>query len=834
MKHFFTSLFVLLFCTSGFLFSQVPLKNLNAAVKGQVTDSLTAEPVAYATLRISRSSDSGNVVKAFATDDKGRFNFDMTEAGDYQLEVHYVGKQTFSSQFKVEKNGTIDLGVLSMKEGEHAFSEVVVSAAKPLVMVDLDKITYNIEEDPDSKSNNVLEMLKKVPLVTVDGEENIQLKGSSNFKIYMNGKPSNMISSNPKEVLKSMPANTVKDIQIITDPGAKYDAEGVTGIINIVTQKQSSLGGYTASLRAGANTLGGFSGGAYLMMKYGKIGFTGNYNYYEYKSPSGGSYSERIDYVNSATRYLREDGTNKYDGSGQYGSGELSFELDTFNLINVAFNRYGGDGVSSSLMMVELRDQDDILQKNYRRDGSSTNEYGSTDFNVDYQRTFQTPDRLFTTSYRFSLSPSDWSNASTVSYLMNDGTPDEQQQQFSEASMKEHTFQVDYTTPFAKIHTLETGLKYILRLNGSNSGTSLFDPSTDIWNEVYSDIDEFEHRSGIASAYGSYSMKLKKWGVKAGLRYEGTDISAIYPLNTDLNFDVPYNHNLVPSATVTYQIKPMQNIRFGYNMRIMRPSISQLNPYVNSFNSNFVSYGNPDLKPVESHSINLNYGYYHPKFNINANASYNFANNSIERITTIDSNGVSNTTYDNIGENKRVNLSSYLSWNPTTKLRIFGNLWGNHVDIRANNNTGLSNNGFSGGLYGGGSYTLPWELRLSAFGGYFGPQISLQGKGSTYSFHNISLNKSFLDKKLDIRLTASNPFQKESRYANYQETTEYKLESVNYYAARQFELSVSYRFGEMKEQIKKTRRGITNDDLMSSGSGEGQQGGSSTGSTQGQ
>ena len=823
MKHFFLTFF-LVFAASTALFSQTSQK-LNVVIKGQMTDSITSEPIAYATLRITAADNPTNILKAIATDDKGRFNFTMNEVGEYKLEANYVGKEPFIANFKVDNNATVNLGVLPMKSNENTLSEVVVSAIKPLVKVDLDKITYNIEEDPDSKSNNVLEMLKKVPLVTVDGEENIQLKGSSSFKIYMNGKPSNMISSNPREVLKSMPANTIKDVEVITDPGAKYDAEGVTGIINIITKKDSSLGGYTATLRAGANSQGGFSGGAYLMFKYGKVGFTGNYNYYDYKRPSYISESHRTDYINPALRYLDEFGTSRYNGNGQYGSGELSFELDTFNLINISFNRYGGGGTSSTEMEIEMKNASENRVSNHRRSGSSTNKYGNAGINVDYQRTFNKPDRLFTVSYRFNLSPSDWSNNSTEADLMNITTPDKHQRQFSEAGLKEHTFQVDYTTPFAKIHTVETGVKYILRLNGSNSGTSVFNPLTSVWNDTFSDNDEFKHNSGIVSAYGSYSMKLKKWGLKAGMRYEGTDIKATYPLNTDMNFSIPYNHNLVPSATITYQIKPMQNIRLGYNMRIMRPSIGQLNPYINTFNSNFITYGNPDLRPVESHSINMNYGYFHQKFNINVNASYGFGNNSIEQVTTIDAEGISHTTYENIGENKRANLSSYFSWNPTSKIRLFGNLSGTHTDIRANNNTGLENAGFNIGAYSGGTYTFPWEIRLNAFGGYFGPNISLMGRTSSFNFHNMSLSKSFLDKKLDIRLAAFNPFQKEYTYKNYQETLAYKSESTSRYTNRRFEVSLSYRFGEMKEQIKKTKRGIANDDMMSSGGGEGGGGG---------
>ena len=150
-------------------------------------------------------------------------------------------------------------------------NEVRVVAQRPLVKVEVDKLTYSAKDDPDATTSSVLDLLRKVPLVTVDGEDNIRLKGSGNFKFYLNGKPSNMISGNPSQVLKGMPANSVKDIEVITDPGAKYDAEGVGGIINLVTERRAD-DGYTGSVGANGNTLGGYGGNAYLTTKYGKFG----------------------------------------------------------------------------------------------------------------------------------------------------------------------------------------------------------------------------------------------------------------------------------------------------------------------------------------------------------------------------------------------------------------------------------------------------------------------------------------------------------------------------------------------------------------------------------
>jgi outer membrane receptor protein involved in Fe transport len=672
-------------------------------------------------------------------------------------------------------------------------------------------------------------MLRKVPLVTVDGEDNINLKGSSNFKIYLNGKPSNMISSNPKDVLKSMPANVVKNVEVITDPGAKYDAEGVVGIINIVTQSQTKLGGYTATTRLGVSSRSGPEGGLYAMLKYGKVGFTGYFNYYRSKSPESETGSTRESYIDNTNKYLYQDGSYTYSGNGQYGSGEISYEIDTLNLINIGMNRYQWNGKNNLNGFARMENAAHESLYEYNNRNLSRNEQGSTGMNVDFQHTSPTvADRLFTLSYRLSLAPNDSRNENTISYPAGVTLPvyiDEGIiRQYTNAETKEHTFQADYTTPFQKIHTVEAGVKYIIRINESNSDyerelNGILDSGyLPYGQEKY--ITQFENRNDILAAYAGYSLRLDNWGFKPGLRYEYTHLSAQYPLDDAHNFDVDYS-NLVPSFTATYKISNMQNIRMGYNMRISRPGIGQLNPYVNNSNPNYISFGNPALDAVRSHSINMNYGYFNPKITLNMNLSYNFENNGIESVAfemeSADQKGVSASTYRNIGKNKRLNLSSYFNWSPTLKFRTFGNLFGTYADIKANNGSGMSNAGFYGQGFFGAQYKLPGDVWVSGFFGGGKMNVSLQQDGAYYAFHSLGLRKSFLKDRLTIQLNASNPLK--DRYSRTTKTwTEtYYQEAVNVWRQREVRVGVSYRFGEMKAQIKKAKRSIVNDDVIPSG-----------------
>lgn len=842
---------LIIFCLlmSSLVFSQSGTL-VNVQIKGVVTDSLTSETVPFATVKLLEKTNPKNLIKAVAADENGKFQLSMNKKGEYLLSVEYIGKNTVTKPVVVGDVKTVDMGTIYMDDSAHALSEVVISAQKPLVKVDLDKIVYSIEDDPESKTNNVLDMLKKVPMVTVDGEENIQLKGSTNFKIYLNGKPSNMISSSPKDVLRSMPANTIKDIQVITDPGAKYDAEGVSGIINIVTQSNSSMGGYTATVDARADAQGGFGGGVYASLKYGKIGFTGRYNYFEWKRPKGETSSSRESFIDDNNKFLYSNGTSKNNGTGQFGSGELSYEIDTLNLINIGFNRYYGNSKSRNLgSFVEMLDKDLNTQYQYDQRGNSKNTYGGTDINADYQRTFKKKDQLLTASYRLSLSPND---SESRTYIENgEGTlpiTAVTNKQFTDADMKEHTFQIDFVTPFKKIefgdkktldHSLETGAKYIIRINESNSSyDKLVTPDT--WEHVSYSSDEFKHEQDILAAYAGYNAKTAKWGLKAGLRYEATWLNAKFPINEEQNFKVDYS-NFVPSATVTYQLRPAQNIRFGYNMRISRPGIWQLNPYINSSDPNNIQVGNPELDAVKTHSLSVNYGSFSQKLNFNLNMAYDFENNGIEQITTFDES-VSTTTYSNISKRKNLGLSGYVNWSPTSKWNIYSNMSGRYTDLKANDDTGLANSGFSGNLFAGGQFSIPWDLgvkdkssfkgslRMGVNIGAFSPDVNLQGSRSAFFFHGFNISKGFNEDKFNIRLFAQNPFIKSWDWESKRATADFRDVTTSTNRMRNFGIAVSFRFGEMKAQIQKTKRGINNDDSMSGGQGD--QGGQSQGGGQ--
>lgn len=811
-------------------------------IKGVLLDSLTQEGEPYATIKIVKKEAPANALKMLVTDMKGKFQEKVPGTGNFVMTISSIGRNTIVKDFTVKAGEKlVDFGTLYITDASNELGQVEVVAQKPLVKADIDKIEYNVQDDPDSKSNSVLEMLRKVPLVTVDGEDNIKVNGSSSFKVYVNGKPNNMMSNNPTEVLKSMPANSIKHIEVITNPGPKYDAEGVGGILNIVTVG-SGLEGYTATFSGNVSNMGA-GGGLFGTVKSGKLTVSARYNYNYNGRPrsySGGN-RRTVGDVTEGSSDLDYDGSSKGHGNFQSGSMEASYEIDTLRLVSMSFGLWGGGNNSTSInnTLATAPGTSNELYR-YVSDGRSKSSWYSIDGGVDYQRMFHVKDRMFTLSYKINTSPqtsdsystyndmhaaTDWEDFLKRLYdLNNDGSQ----------NTTEHTFQADYTTPIGKIHTLEAGAKYILRDNSSEDDRYERQIGTTgdyVLDEEHS--SHYKHQNDILAAYMGYGLRVKKISGRLGVRYEHTKQEVKYLLGRGDDFNKNFD-DVVPSASIGYKLTDMSNLRFGYNMRIYRPGIWYLNPYLNDSNPTNISQGNSHLDSEKSHSFNLSYSNFTQKFNINLSARYSFTNNSIEQVTEqvkdTEIEGLQNptgkevlySTYQNIGKSRNASLSGYVNWNATSNTRIYANLYGNYTYMEGAN--GLKNDGWNLFAYGGAQQSLPhdWRISLNIYGQT--PWIMLQGKGSSFFDYGLSVNKSFLNKRLTLSAFASNFFKKYTSPTSSIEGVGFTQDSWNRYTRQRFGVSVSYRIGELKASVKKAARTISNDDVKGGG-GEGGGGG---------
>lgn len=806
-------------------------------ITGVVADSVTHEGEPYATLTIARADSAAKPVKQALTDIKGRFSISSSGMGSYLLMVRSMGRKPMQRAYTVDATTrTIDLGTLLLQDGGNQLETVEVVAYKPLVKADVDKIAYSVEDDPEANTNTVIEMLKKVPMVTVDGQDNIRVNGNSSFKIYVNGKPNNMMTKNPKEVLKSMPASSIKKIEVITNPGPKYDAEGVGGILNIVTEGKGPEG-YNATFSGRANN-SSYGGGLYATVKQGKLTMSVNYNASSNHSPKGYTYSDRsqIGTDGTVTSSTVADGYTKGHSQWQGGDVEASYEIDTLRLITGSFSlskfTSKRDALNTAFSTVPATGQ---RLYGYRSPSHSKENWDDYSASLDYQRSFSVKDRLLTLSYRLESSPS----TSDSRYLYTDREAADDWQTFidrmrdqrmdGDENTMEHTFQIDYTTPFAKHHTWEAGVKYILRRNKSDNDR--YNLGTDDKDETYDsdNSSHYRHHNDILAAYTGYGLTLDKWSARLGLRYEHTLQKVEYLLGRGTNFHKNFD-DLVPSARLGYKFSDATNLSLGYKMRINRPGIWYLNPYLDDRIPDAISQGNPNLDTEKSNAVDLQFSSYNSKLTYTLTGTYRFVNNSIESVDRLvndrDIEGLPNPTgkdviyssYANIGHIQYAGLMAYANWTPITNTRITlnGSVGYSHMS----DGQSLRNHGWCTNIDASLQQTFAktWIFNASYY--VQTPQPTLQGKDARYQWYNFSLSKSFMDKRLTLTAYIINPFGK--RYFCYRSETvadNFRTTASSSWCQLYYGVSVRFRIGKLKASVKHTERTVENNDVKQGGGG---------------
>lgn len=812
--------------------------SINYTLKGIVADSLSHEGEPYATLTIVKPDAQDKPLKQALTDLEGRFSLNATAgAGQYLLLVRAVGRAPLQRTFTVSaQQRVIDLGELAIADAKNELQTVEVVAYKPLVKADIDKIAYSVEDDPEAQTNAVIEMLKKVPMVTVDGQDNIQVNGSSSFKVYVNGKPNNMMSKNPKEVFKSMPASNIKKIEVITNPGPKYDAEGVGAILNIITTGGGPEG-YNATFTASVSNRH-YGPGIYATMKQGKFTMSVNYNGSIMHSPDSYSLSERVQTDDSGAPLQQTNSENSTHMNNRWHGGEIeaSYEIDTLRLVSASFSlsRYSSvnDNTGNTLSFLPATGQRLYAYNTLQRAYSAYNDVSGS---IDYQRSFSVKDRLLTLSYRIenSVTPSD----NRATYTDREATDEwapflnrifDQRTTGHERST-EHTLQIDYTTPIAKIHTLEAGAKYILRQNQSIDDKYGLQSDGEAYDADNS--SHYRHRNDIMAAYLGYALSTDKWSGRLGLRYEHTLQKVDYLLGRGSNFHKDFD-DLVPSARIGYKLGDATNFSLGYKMRIYRPGIWFLNPYLNDQDPTNISQGNPNLTSEKSHDINLQFSDYRSKFNYTFTTSYRFVNNSIEQVSQLVNDrsitslpnptgkDVLYTTYANIGRMQGVVFSTFINWTPWQNTRFSYYLQGGYSHMTDGQT--LRNHGWGAYLRGSIQQTIAktWTLSLSGTKGT--PQPSLQGKGDGFYNYSMSVSKTFMDKRLTLSAYASNPFNKYQKYRTDMAADNFRYTSFDKWPTRYVGVSVSYRIGKLRDGVKRANRTVENDDVKQGGqSGQG-------------
>ncbi len=783
----------------------------NAKISGVVLDAETKKPVEFATIALVNAA--GKPIDGTMADDKGRFTIMKVAAGNYKLQVSFLGYQqkmvenvTVSSD-----NDDVNIGSISIASDAKKLTEVVVKGEKPIVEEKIDRTVYNAEKDITNAGGNAADVLQKVPSLSLDTDGNVQLRGSSNVRVLINNKPSAILAGSIADALKQIPADQIKSVEVITSPSAKYDAEGTAGIINIITKRDGGLQGVTGSVALTGGTRSS-NGNASLNVRRGKLGINGNFGSHMFYNK--GNMSNTMLAPGDLT--TAEDDSYSFQSgdtriNGRFMNGQLGFEYDitpknslsggirtnggTFRMRNdqEAFSTVGGEEVY-----------------NFNNKIRNVNKRIGTDYNLDFTHYFKKQGQELALLSLYSVTNTD--NEINQDYFNDGEAPYLLKRNTNDGSNKELTFQVDYTHPFDNKTMLEIGAKNILRDVDSDARYRNL-PSTDV------ETNAFFYEQDVYATYLTYGFTLKKLlNVKFGGRYEYTDINADLQGN-ESDYTTSYD-NFIPSVALSYNLKNKHTFKANFTQRIQRPSLFYLNPYRQEQTSNTYVQGNPNLDAELTNLYELGYSTFFKTTSVNATVYMRQTDNAIEPIAyieNIDGKDVTTLSFQNIAKNKTYGMSLFGNTKPTNAWTIGGSANVYYVDLNSAYN---SNNGWMYNINTNSSYTFGKGISAQFNGGFNSRRIQLLGKFNSFSYHSLAVKKDLFDKKGGISIGLDNPFRESMKMNNdvvapktptNPRAYEQHIRINNY--NRGLRVSFNYNFGKMDQQRPpKRKKSIRNDD----------------------
>jgi len=786
---------------------------ITGKIAGTVIDSVTKKPVQYASVAIYLSSGK-TPLNGMLTDANGGFKIYNIHPGSYRVTITFVGGYKTKTINPVVTSGSkpdANLGNIKIRPDNGDLGEVSITAQAPLIESHIDKIVYNAEKDITNVGGNASDVLQKVPLVAVDINGNVSLRGDANVKVLINGKPSGAMSASLSDVLKTIPADQIKSIEVITSPSAKYDAEGSAGIINIIT-KQKNVSGISGSVSGGIGT----------RQNNGNFNLNYNKNRLSISANIGGNltwpqtsitkFSQTItsDTSRNSLQSTRNSTIKRY---GTISSLTAGYDINSYNNITSTFryNRGGfnqtGPSTTSSSSTIHGTTVDTSFASQYQNNTIQHNLFYGFDWSMDYTHKFHKEGEELDLSAQWSHSAvnTDYTNTYTGE------SPYADQRGLNDGTNNEYTLQADYTLPISKLLKFEAGGKTTIRRLNSNFDTFGGD-DLDVLDPANSDL--YDYNQNVYAGYSVFTLTLpKNYTILAGGRFENTTING-EAISTEPGLSpVDQNYNIfIPSLTIQKQFGTSQTLKLSYSKRITRPSLTYLNPFVNMSNPQSETEGNPNLSPEISQTIELNYNTFIKSSVINFSVYYKHINGLIESIltpTTVnDSTKGTLSTYQNIGSNNSWGSSFFGSINPIKILTIRGSInaytynpdpTGAFVQDHSAEGTYIQYNAF--GMA---------EVDLKSIVGQVfaienSPRRTIQGTNPSFSLLGFGVRKQFDNKKASIGINVLQPFNKYKYFDQNISSPGLTQTSSTAFPFRSVGLTFSYSFGKLTFSNPKTK-----------------------------
>ena len=761
-------------------------------VRGRVKDS-AGNAVGYATVA---AEQAGKVVSALAAGADGRFEITLQNNGNYTIELSAVGYQSVTREISAVGE-PIELGDVVLSEGV-AVDAVAVTIQKPIVIADAEKLSYSVEDDPEAQSSTLEEIIRKIPQLSIDADGKVLMNGQSDYKILVNGRAAGAMGRNFNEIIKSMPASSIKKIEVITNPSMKYDAEGAGGVLNIITSK-TRFDGYNGNVS--------LAGGSMLNRNYfGQL--SSNFTVQKNKfSLSGGLYMGGSDGDNDPTGYhditmenlnadapyskLKQFSEQGWSGKNLYANLSMGYQIDSLNLLNIEASCWFGNWNSKNVNNTSYLSAEDNLLNSYTANEQSKNRWKGVDLLAAYEHTFAGKEgHSLTVSEYFSVTPPT-ENINNEDTFYSDGT----QFLYSTTSLNkgiENVLQADYNNKWGK-HSFEAGAKHTIDHSSlAQSGTTSQVASTTTLTK------------NIAALYAGYAFSHKSLTARAGARLEG----AWYNSQSVSDKTEHYKSalvNVIPYVSLSYKVKEGHNLSLSYSERLSRPGIQSLSPYVTE-TALSRSYGNPDLKTGVNHSIRLKYAWMNNKWTVSPELMTMFSNNRVASYQFVDKDGLINQTYLNHGRNRAYALQTSLSYRPSQRLQLAADFRiGYFEDGIPSENVAVADWAFSESVNATIALWKGARLTLSEYCAKMQPQQTMVAK-SWFFVTSARLGQKLLKDKLELSLSVQNPHSKTMKFDLQMTAPTYVQNLIVTNVSRSIRLSVSYRFGKQGLYVKRANR----------------------------
>lgn len=772
----------------------------NSAVYGKVVDSINRTPLPFASVALLTRAD-GKPVEGMQTDAAGNFNFKTVNPGTYILRIGYVGYRTYEKQgIQVNANTPLNLNEIRLRtSGATVLKEVVVEGSVPDMQIGIDRKVFNVDQSLISQSGSITDLLSDIPSISVDADGGVSLRGSSSVRILIDGKPSAMAGSDITQVLQSLPSNSVQRVEVITNPSSKYDAEGQSGIINIILKKNLRTG-LNGAVTASGGSYRNYNGGVALNYRDSSFNYYGNYDFRKFRRLSEGT---------NTTRYFENNGlidnTNEGDRSGTGHTAKLGVDyfINQTTTIGLSGNISIRDNKRNENIFYRYQNLPDLNGTSTRNSSQTEDDFGY-DLNLDFKKEFKTAGEELTFNGAYGRNKEDGVNTFNQNFS-NPLSPVDRQINDTYERGDNINLQLDYIRPFNENSKLEAGYRTTIEKDDESQISRRFDPPTGTFQPDYNVSNNFNLEEIVHAAYFNYQNKINKnLGYQFGLRAEQAYLNTI---TENVDPATPESERLTPGRLDYFRIYPSifltqsfsedQQLQLSYTRRVNRPNGWQVNPFIDISDPLNIRQGNPNLKPEDIHSFELGYTRSIGKTTLTSSVYYRRVNDVIQSITQ----RIEGSNAATISEWRNISKNESTGFEMITKSGI-----GKAVDLTGNVNV------YYNRFRGSEEFDLPerdginWDANLSSNikitanlsaqirANYYAPRVLAQGRSIGNFVTDAALRWGILNNKGSLLLNVRDVFN-QRRFGGYTETNQFVRTFRDRRSLRMAMLTFSYRFG---------------------------------------